>query len=77
MLNIQTSSLLLVVSFRCTLVLKEFLVHQCIVLAHHLQNLFLARFHNVSPDDHLFQDKVCLVKVKDQVQLANVPEILV
>lgn len=31
----------------------------------------------MTPDDHLLQDKVCLVKVEDQVKLADVAEIAI
>jgi hypothetical protein len=31
----------------------------------------------MTADDHLLQDKVCLVKVENQIQLTHIPEILI
>lgn len=53
--------------FAGSLIFEKCLVHIRIVLLNHLQNLFLARLHQVPADDHFLKDKVSLVEVKDQI----------
>ncbi len=50
-----------------SLILKEGLVHQRIVLLNHLEHLLLAWLHDVPAYDQFLKDKVGLVEVEDEI----------
>ena len=58
-------------------IFEEISVHKSIICCDHRQTLGLRTFHDEAAYNHLLEDEVRLVKVKDEIKFADVGEVSV
>ena len=56
-------------------VFKECFIHQSVIVLDDFEYLFLTGFNQVTSHDDLFKDKVCLMKIEDEVKFTHVAEV--
>ena len=68
---------LIAICFLLRFILEKGCIHELVIGCNHFEDLLLTALNDVAADDHFFENEIGLVEIEDEVQLANIAEVLV